>query len=404
MMSGVTSPNTFSRRRFLVGSAVLAAISAAGPVRAASPSDFVASLWPEARALGVSQSAFDAALAGFSPLGSVMELTRKQPEFVSTVADYIGKRVTDTQAGRGRANAAEWAETLAAVTGRYGVQPEIILSIWGCETNFGSFMGGTNTVHALATLTYGGYRPAYFRGELLTALKIVSDGHITAREMVGSWAGAMGHPQFMPTSFVNYAVDFRGDGHKDIWNSVPDALASTANYLKAHGWRSGETWGYEVRLPQGFDYGHVWSGTEATVSAWEQAGVQRANGKPFPRAGDVAKVYMPMGGRGPVFLTLPNFGVIKRYNASDSYALAVGHLADRILGTPGFATPWPRDTALTAGQKQQVQQALLSRGYAIGSADGVIGPKTRAAVMDWQARSGLLPDGYVGGALLEALR
>ncbi len=398
------SPRPFpSRRSFLLGGAALLLSTGMVPALARTPGDFVAGLWPAARARGVSRRAFDAALGDFRPLGKVMDLTRKQPEFTSTVADYIGKRVTDSQAAKGRANRAEWARTLAAVGERYGVQGEVLLAIWGIETNFGGFMGGTNTVHALATLTHGGYRPDYFGGELLTALRIITDGHISPGEMVGSWAGAMGHPQFMPSSFTRYAVDFRGEGRADIWNSVPDSLASTANYLKSHGWRAGETWGYEVALPGGFDYAHVWAGTRASLADWQAAGITRASGRPFPRPGDVARLYTPMGGHGPAFAALANFDVIKRYNNSDSYALAVGHLADRILGADGFAAPWPNDTALDAAGRRRVQERLLARGYQIGTADGVIGPKTRAAVMQFQAAAGLLPDGHVSGRLLAAL-
>jgi membrane-bound lytic murein transglycosylase B len=373
------------------------------PALASTPEDFVADLWPAAKARGVSSRAFKSALDGFRPLAKVMELTRKQPEFTATAADYLGKRVTTEQTVKGQAERQEWAKTLAAVEERFGVQAEILLAIWGMETNYGGFMGSMNTVHALATLTHGGYRAQFFREELLTALEIITAGHIGASDMVGSWAGAMGHPQFMPTSFARYAVDFRGEGRADIWNSVPDSLASTANYLRSFGWRSGETWGYEIRLPEGFDYRHVWSETSARLGDWAAAGVLRANGRPFPREDDVGRLYLPMGGYGPVFLILPNFGVIKRYNNSDSYALAVGHLADRILGAGTFAVGWPKDTALTADQRRQVQKLLLRRGYEIGSADGIIGPKTRAAVMHFQSAAGLLPDGFVSGRLLAAL-
>ena len=393
-----------ARRKFTVGGAALLLSAAAGPAFARSVDDFVAGVWAEARAQGVSRKAFDAAMGGFAPLPKVMELTRKQPEFTSTVADYVGKRVTDKQAATGQGKRSEWAQTLAAVEQRYGVQSEVILAIWGIETNFGGFMGGTNTVHALATLTHGGYRTDFFRKELLTALRIVSDGHVSPSNMVGSWAGAMGHPQFMPSSFMRYAVDFRGEGAKDIWNSVPDALASAANYLNAHGWRPGETWGYEVRLPAGFNYSNVWSGATATLRDWAGVGVVRANGRAFPRDTDGARLHMPMGGNGPVFLLLANFDVIKRYNSSDSYALAVGHLADRILGSKGFISSWPSDTALNKQQRQELQTLLQRKGYEIGSADGIIGSKTRGAIMDWQARAGLLPDGHAGGRLLQALR
>ncbi|HQZ12193.1 MAG TPA: lytic murein transglycosylase [Devosia sp.] len=400
-----TKPATpvVSRRSLLAGGAALFAASFAGPAFAGSVSTFVDGVWKDARARGVSRKAFDAAMGGFKPLSKVVELSKKQPEFVSTAADYVGKRVTDKQSGTGQAMSAEWAQTLAKVEGGWGVQPEAVLGIWGIETNFGSYMGGTNSVHALATLTYSGYRTSYFRSELLTALQIVSEGHVTPSKMVGSWAGAMGHPQFMPSSFMRYAVDFKGDGHKDIWGSVPDALASTANYLKNFGWRDGETWGYEVKLPPDFNYSHIWAQTEASLGQWKDVGVQRANGKPFPRASDSARIYMPMGGHGPVFAVLPNFKVIKRYNNSDSYALAVGHLADRILGSRGFVQSWPQDTALNKSQRTEVQELLLRKGYQIGSPDGVIGPKTRAAVMDWQGRSGLLPDGHVSGRLLNSM-
>ena len=403
-MYRVTKPTAplLSRRSFTLGATALAGSLLVSPAFA-SVSGFVDGVWSRAKARGVSRKVFDAAMSGFKPIDSVIDLSRKQPEFVSTAADYVGKRVTDSQTGKGQGMRGEWAQTLAAVASRYGVQPEIMLAIWGIETNYGGYMGGTNSVHALATLTYSGYRADYFGSELVTALEILEGGHVRSKDMVGSWAGAMGHPQFMPSSFMRYAVDFKGDGHKDIWNSVPDALASIGNYLKGFGWRAGETWGYEVKLPGDFNYQNVWSGINATLGDWAGVGVVRASGKAFPRPADAARLYMPMGGRGPIFAVLPNFDVIKRYNNSDSYALAVGHLADRILGSKGFASPWPQDTALNKEARKQVQAMLLRKGYDIGSPDGVIGPKTRAAVMDFQVRVGLLPDGHVSGNLLRSL-
>lgn len=393
-----------SRRAFTTGAAALFVSAAAGPAFAKGVGSFLDQVWAAARTRGVPRKVFEAAMGGFKPIERVLELARKQPEFTSTTADYVGRRVTDAQVAAGRDKRREWSDTLGAIARRLGVQGEVNLAIWGIETNYGAFMGGTNTHHALATLTYGGYRADYFRGELLTALEIAAAGHARPADMVGSWAGAMGHPQFMPSSFVRYAVDFRGDGRKDIWGSVPDALASSANYLRERGWQPGETWGYEVRLPRGFDYRHVWTGTTATIAEWRDAGVVRASGKPFPRPGDAAKLLMPMGGAGPVFLVLANFAAIKTYNNSDSYALAVGHLADRILGGGGFVVPWPEDTALGKDQRAEVQRLLLGKGYDIGAADGVIGPRTRAAIIDWQGRAGLLPDGHAGGNLLAALR
>ena len=392
-----------SRRHLLVGATALGLTSAIPPAFGKGVDGFVDATWAKAKAKGVSRKIFEAALGDFSPINKVLDLSRKQPEFVSTAADYVGKRVTDAQAGKGQGMYAEWAKTLGVIADRYGVQPEVILAIWGIETNYGGYMGGNNTPHALATLAYGGYRADYFGGELITSLEILQAGHVAPKNMVGSWAGAMGHPQFMPSSFMKYAVDFKGDGHEDIWGSVPDALASIANYLKSFGWRPGETWGYEVKLPGDFNYQNVWTGITATLGDWAGVGVVRASGKPFPRSSDTARLYMPMGGKGPVFAVLANFDVIKRYNNSDSYALAVGHLADRILGAGGFVSAWPKDTALNKDDRQQLQSLLLRKGYEIGTPDGVIGPKTRAAVIDWQSRSGLLPDGHISGNLLRAL-
>lgn len=387
----------------LATAAVLTLTTVSTPLASGSQ-EFVSGLWPEAQARGVSRAVFEASLADFTPSEQVMALTRKQPEFTSTVGDYVGKRVTDGQVARGRAMAGEWRQTLAKISSQSGVQPEVVLAIWGMETNFGSFMGNTNTIHALATLTYRGYRSSFFKNELLTALQIASNGHVHPRDMVGSWAGAMGHTQFMPTSFVKYAVDFNGDGRADIWNSVPDALASSGNYLDKHGWRPGETWGYEVKLPRDFNYLAARDIERLSLRDWAAKGVVRVNGRDFPRPGDMARLYLPTGGKGPAFLLLPNFEVIKRYNNSDSYALAVGHLADRILGGGSFVVPWPDDTALGKDQRRELQQQLLRRGYAIGAADGVIGPKTRAAIADWQRRNGEIADGHAGGRLLQALR
>ncbi|MCR6636147.1 lytic murein transglycosylase [Devosia sp.] len=371
----------------------------------ANSADFVRGLWPDAQAIGVSRQAFDASFASYSPISKVMELTRKQPEFSQTVQQYIDKRVTAAQASKGAAMRGEWAQTLGGAQQRFGVQPEVVLAIWGMETNFGGFMGGNNTIHALATLTENGYRADFFRKELLTALRIVSDGHIAPNQMVGSWAGAMGHTQFMPSSFMRYAIDYNGDGRKDIWNSVPDALGSTANYLNAFGWRPGETWGYEVKIPSGFDFAQAGQIEKAPLSQWQQMGISRVSGRAFPRAGDVARLYMPAGASGPAFLLLPNFDVIKRYNNSDSYALAVGHLADRIIGGGDFATPWPAgDYALSKAQRTELQSLLSRAGYDVGTLDGVVGPKTRAAVMAFQARAGLPADGHVSGLLLDRLK
>ena len=402
----VSTGRTIVRFRHLVALATAATLSLSAVAPSfANSADFVRGLWPQAEARGVSRAAFEAAFSGYNYIPKVMELTGKQPEFSQTVQQYIDRRVTAAQAHKGQAMRAEWNQTLTGSQQRWGVQPEFVLAIWGMETNFGGFMGGENTIHALATLTEGGYRPDFFREELLTALRIVSDGHVSAGNMTGSWAGAMGHTQFMPSSFMRYAVDYNGDGRKDIWNSVQDALGSTANYLNSFGWRPGETWGYEIKLPSGFNFAAARQLERAPLSQWQAMGIQRVSGKPFPRPTDVARLYTPAGANGPAFLLLPNFEVIKRYNNSDSYALAVGHLADRIIGGGDFATPWPAgDYALTKAQKAELQSLLARAGYDVGTPDGVVGPKTRAAVLAYQSQAGLPADGYISGRLLEALK
>ncbi|NMA99693.1 MAG: lytic murein transglycosylase [Phyllobacteriaceae bacterium] len=394
------------RRPALRAAALALVVSMAASLPAfADTASFVRSLWADAERNGVSRQVFETAFAGYSPSSKLMELTRKQPEFSQTVQQYVEKRITDAQAAKGRAMRQEWAQTLGGAQQRYGVQPEVVLAIWGMETNFGGFMGGNNTIHALATLTQNNYRTDFFRKELLTALRILTEGHISPNAMVGSWAGAMGHTQFMPTSFQRYAVDYNGDGRKDIWNSVPDALGSTANYLKSHGWRPGETWGYEIKLPQGFNFAQARQMEKAPISQWQAMGITRVSGRDFPRPGDMARLYMPAGAKGPAFLLLPNFDVIKRYNNSDSYALAVGHLADRIIGGGSFATPWPAgDYALNNDQRTQLQALLNRAGFDTGTPDGVVGPKTRAAVMAYQQAAGLPADGHISGLLYDRLR
>lgn len=317
--------------------AALMLFAVAAPA-AADFSAFTERLWPDARERKVSRALFDRVFAGMTPDPKVIELSRRQPEFTQTLGDYLLRRTSEARITKGREMAAQWEQTLAAIERTYGVDRFIVLSIWGNETNFGGFMGGHHVVRALATLVYSGHRRAsYFRRELLNALEILAQGHVAPENMIGSWAGAMGHTQFMPSSFKSRAVDFTGDGKRDIWTSVPDALGSAANYIRRAGWRSGETWGYEVRVPPGFNLKH--SGRQS-IAAWMKAGVRRVNGD-FPRPADQATLWAPAGTNGPIFLLLPNFQVIKRYNNSNFYALAVGHLADRIRGGDAFVGALP---------------------------------------------------------------
>ena len=300
---------------------------------------FVTSLWPQAQARGVSRGTFDAAFRGVTPDPDVIARTRKQAEFVKPVGDYLASAVSEKRIGTGRAKAREWKEILEKVEHRYGVDPYIVLGVWGLETNFGGFVGDKYVIRALATLAYARYRGDYFKKELLSALQVLQAGHVHVKDMQGSWAGAMGQTQFMPSSFNRYAVDFDGDGHKDIWTNVPDALASTANYLKKHGWIAGETWGYEVLLPAGFS-GSVGATQYRPFAAWAAQGLARADGEAMPREGEAALI-MPAGAGGPAFLVTRNFKVIKTYNNSTSYALGVGLLGDRIAGWPALRASWP---------------------------------------------------------------
>lgn len=380
---------------------------AASPVMANSGGQgaYLADLWTEAKTRRIPRDLFEQAFAGFKIIPKVIESSTTQPETLATVQDYIEKRVNANRIEGGQAKTTEWSDALVRIQEAYGVPAEILVAIWGIETNYGGFMGGSNVLHALATLAHENYRGAYFRRELMTALEIVRDGHVRSDRMVGSWAGAMGQTQFMPSSFVTYAVDFEGDGKADIWSSVPDALASSANYLSKNGWRHGETWGYEVRLPKTFDYASAWAAKRMTVEEWQRLGITRADGKAFPRPGDPARFYLPAGGRGPAFLLLRNFDVIKRYNNSDSYALSVAHLADRISGRPSFTATWPANaTPLSLSERRELQRLLAERGFDVGKIDGRLETKSRLALIRVQKREGGLADAFPTKQLLQSLR
>jgi membrane-bound lytic murein transglycosylase B len=365
---------------------------------------FLEGLWPAAQKRGVPRAVFNAAFAGMTPEPDVLPLAKKQPEFRQNSAQYLVKRVSQLRVDKGVAKAKEWGEILGHIEATYGVDRYVVLAVWGNETNYGGFLGGHNALRAMATLAYRGYRADYFRKELLVALDILAQGHTTPDNMVGSWAGAMGHTQFMPTSFNAYAVDITGDGRRDIWTTIPDALASTANYLKVHGWRPGETWGYEVILPPGFNAAQGKAMGAVSIAQWQKLGVTRANGKPFPRATDSGRLLLPAGPTGPAILVLPNFRVIKRYNNSDNYALAVGHLADRIRGGGAFVTPWPIDQLLTEPERVEIQALLNKRGFSVGPPDGKLGHGTREAIRAFQSSTGTAVDGQPTPDVLERLR
>lgn len=337
-------------------------------------------------------------------LPRVVELDRAQPEFTRTPWAYLDSAVSPQRIAQGQAQLAAHSAALQAAAARYGVPASIVTAIWGMESNYGSNFGTFRTVDALATLAYEGRRRAWAQTELLAALRIIDQGDIAADRMIGSWAGAMGHTQFLPSVFLAYAVDADGDGHRDIWGSVPDVTASTAHFLARSGWKSGEPWGAEVQLPPTFDHARAAAAVRQTTAQWESEGVRSIDGAPLPDLAG-ASIVTPAGARGPAFLVGNNFRTILRYNNSVNYALAVGLLARQIDGGDGLLTPWPRDLpALSRGEIKVLQQALNDRGLGAGAVDGVLGPATRAGVRRLQQSLGLPADGFATPQLLERLQ
>jgi membrane-bound lytic murein transglycosylase B len=361
---------------------------------------FVQNLWPAAKAKGVSRATFDEAFRGVEPDPKIIALTKKQSEFVRPIWEYINGSISAQRLQRGQQMASEWSKTLAMIEKTYGVPSSVVLGVWGMETNFGSFTGSIYAIRALSTLAYTGYRDDFFKDELLVALQILEGEHIDRSKMLGSWAGAMGQTQFMPSSFMKYAVDGNRDGVRDIWGSVPDAMASTANYLRQQGWEPGLPWGFEVKLPKGFDFRYL----SGTFPQWQHVGLRRADGKAMPRGGE-ATLFLPGGANGPAFLVTKNYDVIKTYNSSDAYAMGVAHLGDRLMGGLPIQGAWPKEQPMMdKDERQELQQRLAGLGFYEGTTDGKFGSKTRNAVRNFQLKRGLIPDGYADYAVLRELR
>lgn len=363
--------------------------------------NWVASFRPRALSAGISPAVFDSAMGDAQFMPSLIQLDRKQSEFSKPVWEYLDGAI-GSRGATGRAKAAQHASALSAIEARYGVPREVVLSVWGMESNFGANRGSTRIVPALATLAYDGRRGEFFAAELVAALRIIQSGDVDNAHMVGSWAGAMGHTQFMPSSFLSHAVDFTGDGRRDIWSDDPtDALASTAHYLRQNGWQPGQPWGAEVILPPGFDYNRVSKSITMSGSQWAAMGVRTANGTAVPSGAIIA----PAGARGPAFVITENFRAILKYNASDSYALAVSYLGDAIAGRPGIQGGWPRgDRPLSTSEKAEIQRLLMAKGFDTGGVDGKLGAKSVEAVRGFQRARGLVPDGYADSRLLALLR
>jgi membrane-bound lytic murein transglycosylase B len=366
---------------------------------------WIARFGPRAKAAGISQATLDRAFRGVKYNASVIDKDRHQTEFTKTIWDYLDIAASEDRVANGKKALRKYARVLDRIEATYGVDKEVVVAIWGLESAYGSTRGRIPVIEALATLAYDGRRGAFFEGQLIAALKILQSGDVTPADMTGSWAGAMGHTQFIPTSYLAYAVDFTGDGKRDIWSDDPtDALASTAAYLAKSGWTKGRPWGIEVALPQGFDYGGTGDRVRRSVAEWQALGVRTVAGGRLPDHG-TASVLLPAGARGAAFLIFSNFQVIERYNTADAYVIGVGHLADRIRGGAPFRADWPRDDrALTFDERVEMQERLVKAGFDPGSVDGKIGPNTIAGVRAFQRAIGMIPDGYPSLEILKRLR
>ena len=382
------------------------------PIRTATASGdaagfqhWIAGFRGRAAAHGIRTATFDRAFQGVTLNEQVIQLDRNQSEFTKPIWEYLDSAASDTRIRNGRAALQTNSATLARIERRYGVDKEVVVAIWGLESAYGGFRGNSSVIRSLATLAYEGRRAAFFEEQLIDALVILQAGDITPDKMTGSWAGAMGHTQFMPSSFLEHAVDFTGDGRRDIWSDDPsDALASTAAYLAHFGWTKGQPWGVEVRLPKGFDYAQAQRKITRSPAQWARMGVVGLDGRAVPNHGK-ASILLPAGGRGAAFMIFDNFAVIERYNSADAYVIGVGHLADRLKGGGPIRSAWPRgDRSLSHSERMELQQRLTHAGFDTQKIDGKIGPLTISAVREYQMANGLLPDGYPSLDLLRRLR
>jgi lytic murein transglycosylase len=393
--------------RFIAPS-LLAVASLLVAAPASAQADFrscLSGLRGQAAAKGISGQAFDLATRGIEPDLKILDLMNAQPEFKTPIWDYLSALVDEERVQDGKAAMRQWGQALASAEARFGVDRYAIAGVWGVESDFGKNFGDRPLVQSLTTLAcYGPRRRDYFTGELMATLKIVEDGDINPGSLKGSWAGAFGHTQFMPSTFQRLAVDGDGDGHRDVVNSVPDAVASTANFLKKAGWVNGLPWGYEVRLPSGFNASLAGRKSKRPLSSWAAMGVTRVDGRPLS-GNYAAGIIIPAGPSGPAFIVTKNFDAVYSYNAAESYGLAIALLGDRMKGLPGIQAAWPTDDPpLSRAQRRELQTLLTARGYDVGEPDGKIGQKTRDAIKDVERQIGLEQRGRPGGKVLEALR
>lgn len=395
----------------LLGAGTAVAQMPASPVPVAAPTyetaafaRCIAGIRGDAVKAGIPAAAFDA-LADVRPDMTVLPLLDSQPEFTTPLWDYLAGLVDDQRVADGRARLAEHRALLDRVAAQYGVDAETVVAVWGVESDYGRISGKRPLRVSLATLACNGRRQTFFRSEFIALLKLMHNGDLRNRDTTGSWAGAFGHTQFMPSTYARIAVDFDGDGRRDLVDSIPDALASTANYLKQSGWRTGQPWGYEIKLPSGFNTAQAGRTNRKTVADWTARGITRLDGGALPAGDTRAAVIVPTGTKGPAFIVFRNYDAIYSYNAAESYALAIATLADRLRGGTGLETPWPTDDpGLSRAQRRELQTLLLARGHDIGEVDGMIGSASRRAIQAEQRRIGLTPDdGRAGVRILEAL-
>jgi lytic murein transglycosylase len=360
---------------------------------------FIATLRVDATARGITRASFDAGMAGVTPDPGVIGAMRREPEYGKPFAAYLAGLVSPGHVVTGQQKYAQWATTLHAIEAQYGVDGAVLVSVWGIESSFGEAHDHWDVFRSLATLAQAHFQHPLFRNELLSALTILQQGRIPRQQFLGSWAGAMGQPQFLPSSYLTYAVDFDGDGRADIWTSVPDVLASIANYLHKFGWQAGIPWGFEVVAPKGFDY----RTSRGTFQEWTNRGFKRADGLAFPRAGD-AILFFPSGAAGPAFLITGNFVVIKQYNNSDAYALAAGELSDRIHGLGPIRAAWPEnDFQPSRNERIALQRKLADLGYKVAEFNGHLDFDLRDNIREMEQRYGMIADGYPSRALLERM-
>jgi membrane-bound lytic murein transglycosylase B len=372
---------------------------------AANFDNCVAQMWPDAARRGISQQSFQRFTAGLTPDLRIMDLMDSQPEFTKAVWDYLDILVNDNRLAKGREILAQYKPQFDATEKAYGVDRYIIAAIWGIESNYSTQIGDRSVLQSTATLACIGRRQKYFRDEFLSALEILHHGDLRPEQMRGSWAGAFGPTQFMPTAFKRYAVDADNDGRRDVVDDPADLIASTANNLKKDGWQSGETWGYEVVVPQNFNYMLADRAKAMTIAEWEHLGIKRAGSAAFPRGAEKAYLLAPAGAEGPGFLMLQNFRVIMKYNPAEAYALAIGHFADRLRGGAPFVQPWPRqERVLSRAERLELQQLLVQRGFYRGEPDGQLGGQTREALRGFQSSIGAPADGFASADVLERLR